>query len=837
MTATRGARYLLRNGLDYVNYQQYERALKFLRDAEARKKELNDSEKQVLKEGIERAQRGLREAADAEAPYALSDRSRRPNGFTAARPETQVAASSERTKPSMRGVRANQPTPTRATESENGERGEPIQLASGEAIADDPATESNRSALPNQPRNAQVVVRSESNQPANMPEIPELPKDVPLPDLTATNGAEPLRTTGNQSTANSVPAQTAVPSEPSVPSPLPNLASTPDATSSVQIRVAESTASADNPGTVNSPAPQPQKTSVIDLETVPSSSAAESGPQSVNPNPPEEKKAPAESISTPNANSDAVPEPPTSTPPGIVAPTVDPSAPTRPDTVEAATAPKSSSDTPAQPTSAAGPVETTPADDEELPPLPPDLRRPAPATPAADAASAQPATVPGATAIQQEPPALEPTSPRDEELPPLPADLSGVGASLVGSTPPAAAGSAPASAAPVPPISHQDSVKVGAAGAPHTEDDPMPAPATDSEEKPALNAPGGQNHPAQGDPPLALPTASQNETSSTSPTGITAPATSSADENAALAVSPAFDAASAHMDTSIAPGTSSASANTELPPLPESDAVAAPNAVTHPDSSPAAGLGAQLPALGASAAEPVPDASSLPPAISNRTPGANSESFIPNRPNPASTLRPELQREVEKIARAQEDALTNQLQNPPQPEAPPRDMASSDLRTQTQLDISRAPSPAEARPIKAIPVPEDWVPLAPRSWSPQRKYWAAAATCHLPLYFQDPVLERYGHSVEQFVGPIGRFLTYPVDDPTQSTQRNQILQPFFSAGLMALQIAAWPYNLIMDPPWEAQYDLGYYRPGDNIPVDTYWLPLHGYGPPLHGSRY
>ncbi len=84
---------------------------------------------------------------------------------------------------------------------------------------------------------------------------------------------------------------------------------------------------------------------------------------------------------------------------------------------------------------------------------------------------------------------------------------------------------------------------------------------------------------------------------------------------------------------------------------------------------------------------------------------------------------------------------------------------------QTQLDISRAPSPAEARPIKAIPVPEDWVPLVPRDWTPQRKYWAAAATCHLPLYFQDPVLERYGHSVEQFFGPHGRYLTYPVRRP------------------------------------------------------------------------
>jgi hypothetical protein len=232
------------------------------------------------------------------------------------------------------------------------------------------------------------------------------------------------------------------------------------------------------------------------------------------------------------------------------------------------------------------------------------------------------------------------------------------------------------------------------------------------------------------------------------------------------------------------------------------------------------------------------DASSSPPAIENPpTLSTRSDVFIPDRPNPTSTLRPEMKREVEVIVRQQEDDLRRRQQAQAQPSARGRDTIASDLRSQTQLDISRAPSPAEARPIKAIPVPEDWVPLAPRTWAAQRKYWAAAATCHLPLYFQDPVLERYGHSVEQFVGPVGRYLTYPLDDPTQSTQRNQILQPFFSWGLFCFQIAALPYNVIMDPPWEAQYDLGYYRPGDNVPTDTYWLPLHGYGPPLRGSNY
>ena len=68
MSFTRGARYLLRNGLDYLNYQQYERALKFLREAESRKNELNDAERLVLKQGIESAQRGLRQAAERGFP-------------------------------------------------------------------------------------------------------------------------------------------------------------------------------------------------------------------------------------------------------------------------------------------------------------------------------------------------------------------------------------------------------------------------------------------------------------------------------------------------------------------------------------------------------------------------------------------------------------------------------------------------------------------------------------------------------------------------------------------------------------------------------------------------
>jgi hypothetical protein len=107
----------------------------------------------------------------------------------------------------------------------------------------------------------------------------------------------------------------------------------------------------------------------------------------------------------------------------------------------------------------------------------------------------------------------------------------------------------------------------------------------------------------------------------------------------------------------------------------------------------------------------------------------------------------------------------------------------------------------------------------------------------MPLYFQDAVLERYGQSAEQALGPIGRFFSYPLDDPRQSNQRNQILQPFYSIGLFGLQVGLLPYNLFVDPPWEAEYDLGYYRPGDRIPTDSTYLPLHGVGPALRGRQY
>ena len=435
-------------------------------------------------------------------------------------------------------------------------------------------------------------------------------------------------------------------------------------------------------------------------------------------------------------------------------------------------------------------------------------------------------------------------------LAPAPSPLTNeptTGAAIELPTLPAATAPEPvATQAPAPePVATQAPAPEPAASQPTTDLPPLPAATKPAESAPATTlpsqpevAPTATQPAASNDLPL-LPQDLSSAAASPSPSPAaevpaTTPAQATTPDPAAPAASEALPqlpetpvqssapvaiAMSAPVGDQAAPATQPEPAQTTLPALPEA-ATQPPAAVNNPE----------------------PPAESAPPRAATsrrRMAGGTSEldSLLPRRPAPPSTLRPELQREVERIARKQDEILQRQAPAQDRPPVDAADSAEGDLRIQSQIDISRAPSPAEARPIKAIPVPEDWVPLSPRTWSPQSKYWAAAATCHLPLYFQDPVLERYGHSVEQFVGPWGKYLTYPVDDPTQSTQRNQIIQPFFSIGLFAMQVIAGPYNLVMDPPWEAQYDLGYYRPGDDVPTDLYWLPLHGYGPPLRGNRY
>lgn len=82
----RSARSLLRNGQDYLGYQEYNRALKYLREAETRVSELNDVEQKDLKTAIEKAMTGLRSPANASTTRYAKGPSKRPGAIALAKP-------------------------------------------------------------------------------------------------------------------------------------------------------------------------------------------------------------------------------------------------------------------------------------------------------------------------------------------------------------------------------------------------------------------------------------------------------------------------------------------------------------------------------------------------------------------------------------------------------------------------------------------------------------------------------------------------------------------------------------------------------------------------------
>ncbi len=89
-----------------------------------------------------------------------------------------------------------------------------------------------------------------------------------------------------------------------------------------------------------------------------------------------------------------------------------------------------------------------------------------------------------------------------------------------------------------------------------------------------------------------------------------------------------------------------------------------------------------------------------------------------------------------------------------------------------------------------------------RQSSPAVLQWAPTNLYHYPLYFEDPALERYGH-------------TY-----------HPVVQPFASAGRFATQLVGLPYQMTLHPAHSREYALGYYRPGECAPKKHYQIPFN-----------
>ncbi len=82
-------------------------------------------------------------------------------------------------------------------------------------------------------------------------------------------------------------------------------------------------------------------------------------------------------------------------------------------------------------------------------------------------------------------------------------------------------------------------------------------------------------------------------------------------------------------------------------------------------------------------------------------------------------------------------------------------------------------------------------------------YWHASNVTHNPLYFENPGLERSGHSF------------------------SDVVQPFVSVGKFGAQVVALPYSIALDPVWKAESPLGHYRPGECAPKRHLAVPING----------
>ncbi len=89
----------------------------------------------------------------------------------------------------------------------------------------------------------------------------------------------------------------------------------------------------------------------------------------------------------------------------------------------------------------------------------------------------------------------------------------------------------------------------------------------------------------------------------------------------------------------------------------------------------------------------------------------------------------------------------------------------------------------------------------PRCWDDTLYTWKASNLCSKPLYFEEPRVERYGHSLAPGV------------------------QPLFSAAHFFTSVAILPYKMGMQLPNECVYTLGYYRPGNCIPMHIPGFPI------------
>jgi len=160
-------------------------------------------------------------------------------------------------------------------------------------------------------------------------------------------------------------------------------------------------------------------------------------------------------------------------------------------------------------------------------------------------------------------------------------------------------------------------------------------------------------------------------------------------------------------------------------------------------------------------------------------------------PTPQPTPQPTLQKSVAKVS--QESSK------------PAEDGAASDpkkLRKITSIRPFQDYSPLGQPPVNRKPeeLKLDDGDFPARVFESQVFQWKPSDLYHFPLYFEDPPLERHGHT------------------------HHELLQPFVSAHRFGTQLIGLPYQMAIDPILKKTYSLGWYRPGEPAPMLLYQVP-------------
>lgn len=103
-----------------------------------------------------------------------------------------------------------------------------------------------------------------------------------------------------------------------------------------------------------------------------------------------------------------------------------------------------------------------------------------------------------------------------------------------------------------------------------------------------------------------------------------------------------------------------------------------------------------------------------------------------------------------------------------------------------------------------------------RPWMVSQYEWDAPATRHLPLYFEEPNLERMGYTC----------CCNPHCTECESCWwQEDYVQPFVSAIHFYGQVAIVPIRVFCEPPAEPVYTLGVDRPGSPVCYRSHLLPF------------